>query len=134
MPCWFIDERSWSLSNVNIQISLLLKGWHHFQGVNFDMTQLLSELQSSRPLIGKNNSQNKIYMSWVNNDYVCQGADTICYKHNICLSPQWLEKWCQENMNLFTQNMELDIPSNGSKRIPNYIMCSNVLFPMRITK
>jgi hypothetical protein len=33
------------------------------------------------------------------------------------------------NMSLFTQNMELDIPSNGGKIISNYIMCSSVLSP-----
>jgi len=36
-------------------------------------------------------------------------------------------------MSLLTQNMEPNIPNNGSERILNYIMCGNVLSPMSIT-
>ncbi len=33
---------------------------------------------------------------------------------------------------MFMQNMELDIPNNGSQRIPNYIMNGNVFSPNKI--
>jgi hypothetical protein len=57
----------------------------------------------------------------------CQNANTICCKHNIHSSPQsWMERWCQENMSLFMRNMELGIPNNWGKKVPNYIMCGNV--------
>ncbi len=42
--------------------------------------------------------------------------NTIYYKHNIHSSLRWLEKWHCENMTLFAQNMEPNIPSNGSKK------------------
>jgi hypothetical protein len=75
----------------------------------------------------RNNSQNKICTSGISNDYFCLNANTICCKHNIHSSPQsWMERWCQENMSLFMRNMELGIPSNWGKKIPNYIMCGNV--------
>ncbi len=65
----------------------------------------------------------------------CQNANTICCKYNIHSSPQsWMERWYQENMSLFRQNMELGIPSNGGKQVSNYIMCGNMPSPMNTTK
>ncbi len=77
----------------------------------------------------KSGLQNKIHMSRVSNDYIYQNASTIYSKHNIHLSPWWLEIWCWENMCLFVHNMQSNIPSNGSEKISNYIMCGRVLSP-----
>jgi hypothetical protein len=73
--------------------------------------------------LGRSSLQNKIRMSWVNNDYVYQIASIICCKHNNHLSPWWLERWHWENMRFLAQNMQPNIPSNGGKKFSNYIMC-----------
>jgi hypothetical protein len=39
MPCWHIGERNHQHVGVNIQITLLLQGLKHLQGVGHDMTQ-----------------------------------------------------------------------------------------------
>jgi hypothetical protein len=77
--------------------------------------------------LGKSGLWNKIHMSRVSNDYVYQSASTIYCKHNIHLSPWWLEIWCWKNMCLFVHNMQPNIPSNGGKksRITScVVMCS----------
>ncbi len=133
MSCWHINEESHSHLDVNIQIFLLLEEWNHFQGIDHHMTQPLLKLQCHNYSI-KNDSQNKMCTSWINNDYVYQNANTICYKHNIHWLSRWLKKWCQTKMCLFTQNMKLNIPSNGDEKISKYIICNNLLFPMSTTK
>jgi len=40
----------------------------------------------------------------------------------------------QENVCLFVQNMEPNIPSNGDQKILNYIMCGCSFSPMNTTK
>ncbi len=61
----------------------------------------------------RSDSQNKIHMNRVNNDYVYQSANTIYCKHNIYSLLWWLERWHWENMCLLVQNMKLNIPTNG---------------------
>jgi hypothetical protein len=115
MPCWHIDEGNRSPIGVNIQISLLLEGWNHLQGVNRDMMQSFLKLQRNHSPI-RNTLWKNICMNQINNDHVCQNACTICYKHNIHSSPWWLEKWHQKNMCLLAQNIKHVIPSNGGEK------------------
>jgi len=107
---------------------------HHLMGVSWNMTQPLPKLQLSQSFHKKNYQWNIICMSWINNNYIYQSVNTIYYKHNIHLSSWWLERWCQKNMSLFAWDMELDILSNGDKRIMNHIMCDILFSPMNTMK
>jgi len=85
--------------------------------------------------LNKSDSRNQIYTTGVNNDYISQNANIICYKYNIHLLLQWLESGHhRENMNLFARDMEPDIPSNENERISNYILCGNMFSFMNTMK
>jgi hypothetical protein len=132
MPCWHINEGSRQFIWCKHSNICTAKGIKSFSRVIWHNHILSYNCcgHSSR----RNDYLNTICTSWIINDYIYQNANIICYKHNIHLSLWWLITWDWKNMNLLVQDMKPNIPSNGSVKISNYIMCDNVISFVSTTK